>query len=234
MAIEIAVDARSASGKKTKHLRAAGIVPGVVFGKKAGSIPVQLGAKEFEALYREAGRTNIIAVSVDGGPPTSVVIKSVQRDPLSGRTLHVDFFALDLAHQMTAEVPLVFIGEAPGVALTGGFLLTSVDRLRVRALPSEMPHELTVDLSGLIDLEAAIHVRDIGVSLSVTVLNDPDELVAKVNPPRIEVEEEPVLAEEELLEGEAGEGEAPAEGEAASADAADGAGAGRAEGSPES
>jgi large subunit ribosomal protein L25 len=215
MALQIAVDARTASGKQTKRLRAGGIVPGVVFGKKAGSVPVQVDAKALELLYREAGRTSIIQVSVDGGAPTSVVIKNIQRNPLTGRALHVDFFAPDLTHEMTAEVPLAFTGTAPGVEATGGFLLTSIDRLRVKALPAEMPHEIAVDLEPLIDLDAMIKVSDIPTAASVTILNDPDELVAKVMPPRVEEEPE-VTAEEELLEGEElPEGEEPAEGEAA-------------------
>jgi large subunit ribosomal protein L25 len=207
MDLQIAVDARTASGKQTKRLRADGIVPGVVFGKKAGSVPVQLNAKAFEALYREAGRTSIIKVSVDGGRPTSVVIKSVQRNPLTGRALHVDFFAPDLTHEMQADVPIAFTGEAPAVEETGGTLFTSLDHLKVKALPADMPHEISVDVSTLVDLDASIFVRDLTVAENITVLNDPDELVAKVMPPR--VEEEPVLAEE--LE----EGEEPAEGEGA-------------------
>lgn len=216
MALQIAVDARTASGKQTKRLRAAGVVPGVVFGKKAGSVPVQVDAKEFEAIYREAGRTSIIQVAIAGGAPTNVVIKSVQRNPLTGRALHIDFFAPDMTHEMTADVPLSFTGVAPGVELTGGFLLTALDSVRVRALPTNMPHELTVDLSPLIDLDAAIYVRDLMVGESNAVLNDLDELVAKVMPPRVEVEEEPVV--EEGLEGEGlPEGEAEGEGESTAA-----------------
>ena len=115
MDLQIAVDARTASGKQTKRLRAEGIVPGVLFGKKTGSIPVQLDAKAFEALYREAGRTTIVKVTVDGGSATSAVIKSVQRNPLTGRAIHVDFFAPDLTHEMQADVPINFTGTAPGV-----------------------------------------------------------------------------------------------------------------------
>lgn len=211
MDLQIAVDARTASGKATKRLRADGIVPGVVFGKKAGSVPVQLDAKAFEALYREAGRTSIIRLTVDGGGATSVVIKSVQRNPLTGRAIHVDFFAPDLTHEMQANVPIVFTGTAPGVEATGGSLFTSLDFLKVKALPADMPHEFTVDVSSLVDLDTAILVRDVAVAETVTVLNDPDELVAKVMPPRVEVEPEPVVSEEEL-EGEAAEG---AEGAAA-------------------
>lgn len=213
MALQIAVDARSASGKQTKRLRADGVVPGVVFGKKAGSVPVQVEARALEALWREAGRTSIIQVSVDGGNPTSVVIKNIQRNPLTGRALHVDFFAPDLTHEMTSDVPLVFTGTAPGVEATGGFLLTSMDHLRIKALPAEMPHEFSIDVSPLVDLETTIKVSDIVAGASITILNDPDELVAKVMPPRVEEEPE-VSAEEELLEGEEGaEGEAPADGE---------------------
>ena len=221
MDLQIAVDARTASGKATKRLRAVGIVPGVVFGKKAGSVPVQLDAKAFEALYREAGRTSIIKVTVDGGSTTSVVIKSVQRNPLTGRAVHVDFFAPDLTHEMQADVPIAFIGEAPAIEEFSGTLFTSLDHLKVKALPADMPHEITVDLSSLVDLDATIFVRDLAVQAeTITVLNDPDEMVAKVMPPRVEEEPEPVAEE---LEGEAAEGEA-GEGEAGEAAAAEGEG----------
>ncbi len=223
MDLQIAVDARTASGKQTKRLRADGIVPGVVFGKKAGSVPVQLEAKAFEALYRDAGRTTIFKISVDGGRPTSVVIKSVQRNPLTGRAVHVDFFAPDLTHEMQADVPINFEGIAPGVESSGGSLFTSLDHIKVKALPSDMPHEFIVDVTPLVDLDAAILVRDLVVSGNFTILNEADELVAKVMPPRVEVEPETVAAEE--LDGEAGEagaegaeaaegGEAGGEGEA--------------------
>ncbi len=222
MDLQIAVDARTASGKQTKRLRAGGIVPGVVFGKTAGSVPVQLEAKAFETLYREAGRTTIFKISVDGGRPTSVVIKSVQRNPLTGRAVHVDFFAPDLTLEMQADVPINFEGTAPGVEASGGSLFTSLDHLKVKALPSDMPHEFTVDVTSLVDLDAAILVRDLVVAGNFTILNEADELVAKVMPPRVEVEPETVAVEE--LEGEAGEaaaeaaeaaegGEAGAEGE---------------------
>jgi large subunit ribosomal protein L25 len=220
MDLDITVDARTASRKKTKGLRNAGIVPGVLFGKKAGSIPVQMDAKAFEALYREAGRTTIIKVSVDGGTSTSAVIKSVQRNPLTGRAIHVDFFAPDLTQEMQADVPITFSGTAPGVEASGGSLFTSLDHIKVKALPADMPHEFTVDVSPLIDLDAAILVRDLLSDDNVTILNDPDELVAKVMPPRVEIEPEPELQELEGEEGEAAEGAEGAEGEAAEGEAA--------------
>ena len=215
MDLQIRVDARTVTGKQTKRLRASGIVPGVLFGKIAGSVPVQLDAKALDQLYRQAGRTSVVKIAVgDGATETSAVIKSLQRHPLTGRALHVDFFALDLTHEMTVDVPLSFNGEAPGVEATGGFLLTSLDHLRMKALPSDMPQQISVDLTPLVDLEAAIHVSDLPIPDNVTVLNDPEELVARVMPPRVEEEPEPVVAEGEELEGEEGaEGAAGAEGE---------------------
>jgi len=223
---QIAVEPREATGKQTRRLRAAGIVPGVVFGKKAGSVAVQLDAKVLDTLYRAAGRTSLVALTIDGGASTSVVIKSIQRNPLTGRILHVDFFAPDLTHEMTADIPISFSGTAPGVEASGGYLLTSLDHLKVRALPSDFPHEISVDVSSLVDLDTAILVRDLAVDGKVTVLNEPDELVAKVMPPRVEVEPEPEISE--LEEGEEG-AEAAAEGEGEAGEA----GEGSAEGSSE-
>jgi large subunit ribosomal protein L25 len=224
MEMQIRVEPRTVTGKHTKRLRAAGVVPGVVFGKKAGSVPVQLDAKALDQLFREAGRTSVVRISVDGGETNSVVIKSIQRHPLTGRALHVDFFALDLTAEMTVDIPLVFVGEPPAVEATGGFLLTSLANLRVKALPSDLPHELTIDVTPLVDLESAIHVSDISVAENVTVLTDPDELVARVMSPRVEEEPEPVVAEgEEGVEGEEGaEGEEGVAGEEGAAEGGSG------------
>jgi len=214
MDLEIAVNAREVYGKQNKRLRTTGVVPGVLFGKRTGSIPVQLDAKALDALYRQAGRTSVVKVAVDGGQPTSAIIKSIQRNPLTGRALHVDFFAVDLTHEMLADIPLSFTGTSHAVEMEGAILFTSLDHLKVRGLPGDLPHEIEVDLAPLVDLEATIHVRDLAVDAKVTVVNDPDELVAKVTPPREEEVIEPVVVEGEEGE-EAAEGEEGAEGEGA-------------------
>jgi len=219
MDLEIAVTARDVYGKQNKRLRTTGVVPGVLFGKKIGSIPVQVDAKALELLYHQAGRTSVVQVSVDGGQPTSAIIKSLQRNPLTRRALHVDLFAVDLTQEMLADIPLSFTGTSPAVELEGAILFTSLDHLKVRGLPGDLPHEIEVELSPLVDLESTIHVRDLVVDSKVTVLNDPDDLVAKVTPPREEEVIEPVVVEGE--EGaEAAEGAEGAEGEGAGEGAA--------------
>ena len=211
MDLEIAVTSRDVYGKQNKRLRTTGLVPGVLFGKKIGSIPVQVDAKALELLYHQAGRTSVVKVSVDGGQPTSAIIKSLQRNPLTRRALHVDLFAVDLTQEMLADIPLSFTGMSPAVELEGAILFTSLDHLKVRGLPGDLPHEIEVDLAPLVDLESTIHVRDLLVDSRVTVVNDPDDLVAKVTPPREEEVIEPVVVEGEGEEG--AEGAEGAEGE---------------------
>jgi large subunit ribosomal protein L25 len=218
MDLELTLDAREAHGKANKRLRRAGLVPGVVFGKGEESTPVQIDAKVFETLYRQAGRTSVVNMHLPGKTgTTSGIIKSVQRNPLSGMAIHVDFFLVNLTQEMEIDVPLVFTGEAPAVEETGGTLLHNLSSLHVKALPNDIPQQVVVDVSVLHSLDLAIHVRDLTLNRDlVHVLTDGDTLVATVVPPRIEEEPEPVLTEEELeaaaaAEGEEGEG-APAEG----------------------
>jgi large subunit ribosomal protein L25 len=214
MTLELAVETRDVLGKQTKRLRRAGQVPGIVFGKSTPSIPVQVDARQFESIYRAAGRTTIFQLNIPGSGAKSVIIKSVQRHALTGRMVHIDFFVPDLKAEMQVDVPVVFTGESPAIEETGGTLMNPLDRIKVRALPADLPHEVSVDISVLVDLDAEIHVRDLPIDTErVTILNDPDELVAKVLPPRV-VEEAPTVAEGEGAEGAEGEGAEGGEAEA--------------------
>jgi len=223
MDLELTLDPREAQGKANKRLRRIGIVPGVVYGKGEASTNVQVDAKTFETLYRAAGRTSVVNFRLPGSSrSTSGFIKSVQRHPLSGQPLHVDYLLVNLNVEMEVDVPLVFTGEAPAVEETGGTLLHNLSSVRVKALPNDIPHEIGVDVSVLRSLDVAIHVRDLSLNRDlVQVLTDGETLVSTVVPPRIEEEPEPVLTEEELeaaaaAEGEEGEGaeggEEPSEG----------------------
>jgi large subunit ribosomal protein L25 len=214
MDLELTLDAREAQGKANKRLRRSGIVPGVVYGKGEGSTNVQVEAKTFETLYRSAGKTSVVKFRLPGASrATSGFIKSVQRHPLSGQALHVDYYLVNLNVEMEVDVPLVFTGEAPAVEETGGTLLHNLSSVRVKALPTDIPHEIEVNVSTLVSLDVAIHVKDLNLNRDlVHVQTDGELLVATVVPPRVEEEPEPVVVEGEELEGEGEEG---AEGEAA-------------------
>ena len=208
MDLELTLDAREAQGKANKRLRREGFVPGVVYGKGEDSTNVQVEAKTFEVLYRAAGKTSVVKFRLPGASrATSGFIKSVQRHPLSGRPLHVDYYLVNLKVEMEVDVPLVFTGEAPAVEATGGTLLHNMSSIHVKALPTDIPHEIVVDVSVLKSLDVAIHVRDLNLNRDlVNVMTDGETLVATVVPPRVEEEPEPVVAEGEEGEGEGAEG----------------------------
>ena len=229
MDLELTLDAREAQGKANKRLRREGFVPGVVYGKGEDSTNVQVEAKTFEVLYRAAGKTSVVKLRLPGASrATSGFIKSVQRHPLSGRALHVDYYLVNLKVEMEVDVPLIFTGEAPAVEATGGTLLHNMSSIHVRALPTDIPHEIVVDVSVLKSLDVAIHVRDLNLNRDlVTVMTDGETQVATVVPPRVEEEPETVVAEGEEGEiaedGEGAEGEgAEGEGEGQGAEASEG------------
>jgi len=209
MDLELTLDARAAQGKANKRLRREGMVPGVVYGKGEGSTNVQVEAKTFETLYRSAGRTSVVKFRLPGASrATSGFIKSVQRNPLSGKAIHVDYYLVNLNVEMEVDVPLVFTGIAPAVEASGGTLLHNLSSIHVKALPADIPHEITVDVSVLKSLDVAIHVSDLNLNRDlVQVMTDGETLVSTVVPPRVEEEPEPVVVEGEELEGEAAEGE---------------------------
>jgi large subunit ribosomal protein L25 len=225
MDLELTLDAREAQGKANKRLRREGFVPGVVYGKGEDSTNVQVEAKTFEVLYRAAGKTSVVKFRLPGASrATSGFIKSVQRHPLSGRALHVDYYLVNLKVEMEVDVPLIFTGEAPAVEATGGTLLHNMSSIHVKALPTDIPHEIVVDVSVLKSLDVAIHVRDLNLNRDlVTVMTDGETQVATVVPPRVEEEPETVVAEGEEGEiAEDGEGGEGAEGEGEGAEASEG------------
>lgn len=204
------IEPREVLGKRVRQLRRKGVLPGVIFGH-GDSIPVQIDAHEFELGYRRWGRTTLITLTgIDGDIPA--LVKNVARDPRTGRTLHADFFRVSLTETVHASVPLHFVGEAPAVKNFDGVLLHAMDEVRVEALPQNIPHRIDVDLTRLETMEDSLHVRDLVFDAgTIKLLDDPDELVMKVVPPRAVEEVAPKpAAEVEAAVAEAGAAEAAA------------------------
>src|SRR4029077_12663195 len=125
-------------------------------------------------------------LSIDGKQPSPVLVSAVQVHPVNRKTLHVDLFLVRMTEELTVEVPLVASGESPAVTLQGGTLLHPIESVRVRALPDHLPQVLEYSIEGLVDFDATVHVRDLVVPSDVTLLTDGDEIVAKVQAPRVE------------------------------------------------
>jgi large subunit ribosomal protein L25 len=184
---------RTETGKAVAHLRHDGKIPAVVFGHGLASINVTLDAHEFDHLRRTIHSNSIISLEIDGKQKQRVMVHGIQIDPRYRRLLHVDLFALKSGEEVTVEVPLHTTGEAYAATKLGGTLLHTVDRVRVRALPEKLPESFEISVESLVDFDVAIHMRDVVLPAGVTLLSDPDEIVAKVIPQR--AVEEPVVAE---------------------------------------
>jgi large subunit ribosomal protein L25 len=198
-------------------LRRQGLLPGVVYGGRADSMPVETDQHTFELSYRRWGNTTLLSLTGLDGGEVPALIYDVSRDPVSGRMLHVDFARVSLTEKTNADVPLHFVNESPAVKTLGAVLLHARSEVTVEAFPQDIPHAIEVDLSGLLEIDDAIFVRDLKVDATlIKIENDPDELVVKAVPVKVE-EEKPaevaVPAEGEVAaEGEEGEAAAPAAG----------------------
>jgi len=221
----LAAEHRDVTGKQVAKLRAAGKLPAVVYGHGEASDAITIDAHEFEQLRRHSGANALVDLSIDGRKARPVLVHGVQVHPVNRRMLHVDLFLVRMTEELTVDVRLIATGDSVAVNDHGGTLLHPTESVRVKALPDHLPQSIEYSIESLVDFDAAVHVRDLEIPADVTLLTDPDEVVAKVQAPRVEVEEVPVAAEGE--EGEAAEGEA-AEGASAAAEgesAADASGA---------
>ena len=205
---ELIVQPRAETGKGAKKLRRQEMVPGVVYGHRVESESVQVSQREFDRVYLRAGSNTLVDLKVGtSARPRKVFIHTVQRDPVSHNVRHVDFLAVNLLEEMTGSVPLVLVGEAPAAERGEGLLLHGLDHVQVRALPTDLPPIIEVDVSSLEAIGDTIHVSDLTIPANVTLLTAEEEMVARITDlPAEEVVEEPEAAEE-AEEGAEGEGE---------------------------
>ena len=207
------LDRRTVIGKKVKRLRQQGVIPVHVYGADMGPQNLQVDDLTLNRLLIQVGSNIPVSVEYEGqGDEKVCFVREVQRHPVTDDVIHVDFLRVDVTQTVSAEVPLILTGSSLAVSEMAGTLLQNVQSLLIEALPMDMPAEVQVDISSLVDFDASIQVQDASVPGNVTVLNDPDDTIARVVPPRLEVEIEEEEGEEiEGEEGEEGEGEAEEE-----------------------
>jgi large subunit ribosomal protein L25 len=205
------IEIRDAVGKGVaRKLRAAGRIPGVVYGRSTPAVCVSLDPKALRRvlLRGEAGLNTLFELDVAGGGELHgrpVLVRELQRDPVRGDYLHADLLAVDLQQRLQVKVPIHVIGKAHGVEL-GGILDQSLRELELLCLPTAIPKEIAVDVTQL-EVGQSLHVRDLVLPEGVELRSDPELSVLSVVVPAVEVAPTPAEA-------------APAEGEAAAPEAA--------------
>lgn len=209
---QISVQPRTVTGKKVRVLRKDGVLPANVYGKQMTSIAVQLPAKDFAELYKKVHETGLVDLTVEG-KVYPVLIHNVQRHPITHDPLHADFFKVNLKEKITANIPVVMVGEAQAVTDKKGVLLQLLSELEVEALPTDLPEHIEISVEKLAEVDEQITVAEIKAPANTVITNDPAQAVFRIGE-LVSKEAE----EQEALEAAAAE-EAKAEGEAATEEA---------------
>jgi large subunit ribosomal protein L25 len=209
--VEIKVERRDGRGKgAARRLRRAGTIPAVFYGPGRTTVEIGIGAEEFEHKLSHLEGSHLIRLVNDGGKDPelhdkAVLLREVQRHPVSDDVLHVDFFEVSLTERLTVSVPLRFVGKAAGT-VEGGILQPIVREIEVECLPTEIPEFIEVDVSPL-GIHEALHLSAVQLPEGVTSVGDPMQTVVTVLPPTVEEAKAPTEAAAAPAEGVA-----PAEG----------------------
>jgi large subunit ribosomal protein L25 len=202
--LQLAAQARQAGNKgQVRRLRAAGSIPGVLYGLDKEPQPLGVSGRDFHKVLREAGENALLDLALTGSKTEKVLVRELQRHPVSEEVLHVDFLRIDITKEIELTVPIRLVGTAAGVK-AGGVLEFVRRDLKISCLPTKIPSAIDVDISEL-DINEAIHVSDLSVE-EVEILTDPQRTIVVVHPPIIAklpeaeaeaAEEEEVAAAEE-------------------------------------
>jgi large subunit ribosomal protein L25 len=174
-------NSRKTTGRKVKKLRKLGLLPGNVYGKKIKSFAVEVDSKEFNKIYKEAGETGIVDLTIDG-KVVPVLIHKIQYHPVEETLLHVDLYQVNLKEKVTATVSVELRGEAEAVKNKVGALLTLISHIEVEALPADLPEKIEIEISNLKTLGDSVKISDIKISEKIKILVEKDLDVVKVVP----------------------------------------------------
>ena len=213
---------RALFGKRARYLRRAGITPANLYGAGIDSTALQVDTKDLVRTIVHTTRNTPVSLQIEGeADPRTVFIWSVQRDPLTENVIHVDFFHVEATRTMRATVPIYLDNVDPELDKFSKRVNQLLSEVEVETLPMDLPEEIRLDGAPLQELDDEIKVSAIELGDRVTILTDPDLIVAKVFELIERVEEEDEVAEgvaegeEAAAEGEeaAAEGESPSDGD---------------------
>ncbi len=198
--IELIASMRTVTGKQVRRLRREGYLPAVIYGMGLDPIALQLEMKAVSRTLSGLGGSTLIDLVVDG-ETHKVLLREIQRDVIRRTPIHVDFLEVALDVHIKAVVPIELLGESPAVRDLAAVLVQPISEVEVEALPMDLPDRLSVNLELLEEMDSTITVADLEAAEGVIILNEPEEVIARVAYQLEEEVEEEELLEEELIEG---------------------------------
>lgn len=191
--VRLEAQKREAAGKGTaRGMRRAGHIPGILYGRKDEVIPIRIDARGFRDFLHNYGENAFINLEIADHGTENVMVKEIQRDPVSNQLLHTDLLRISMDEPITSASSIILVGSAPGIQ-EGGILEFPHRQLTLYCLPTLLPDEIEVDISEL-NIDDRISVADISLPEEIEILDDPNTRIVAIVPPR--VEEEPTAEEE--------------------------------------
>ena len=179
--IRLELEPREVTGKKVKQLRRAGTIPVHLYGPGIEPLALQCENRQLLGALSQAGTTNPVSLSITGQSGERLAfVREIQWSPIRTELLHVDFLAVSATEKVTAQVPINLEGESPAARETAGSVAQALYNLDVEALPLEVPNEIVIDLSVLVETNSVIRAGDLTLDSNVTMLTDPDAMVVRV------------------------------------------------------
>lgn len=188
MTLTLNAERRTKIGK-VDSLRKAGFLPAVYYGHKEAATAIQIKKSEFVKAWKEAGESTVVTIHTNE-VDVDALINAVDIDPVTGEPRHADFYVFEKGHKVEIAVPIEFIGISPAVKDKGAVLMKILHELKVKAEPSNLPHQIDVDISLLVEFGDHIMAKDIVLPKGVELEENPEEVVANVSEPKEEKEEE--------------------------------------------
>jgi large subunit ribosomal protein L25 len=199
------IEKRTIEGKKVKTLRTQGITPIHLYGSGVESLSMQADFKELISVLNDNGFSIPITLN-DGQNDILVFARNVQRHPLTEEILHVDFQVVSKDDEVEIEVPINLSGESPAVKNFGGILIKLLETIKISSKVDKVPESIELDIAVLESLEQSLLVSDIKIPEGVKIITDETFAIARVIPPRIEVEEDELGDDAEVsVDGESSE-----------------------------
>ncbi len=183
-------------------LRQKGLIPAVFYGPKEETTPVTMSLSDFKKIWKKAGESSVIILK-EGSNEHESLIHDIDIHPLSGEPRHADFYVIEKGKKVTVHIPLVYVGVSPAVKDKGGILVKVHREIEIEAAPRDLPHELSIDISKLVEFSDVVHASDIILPAGVSLKINPEEVVTAISEPKEEKEEAPAAIDMSAIEVEA-------------------------------
>jgi len=193
---------RTATGRHVRALRRSGQLPAVIYGHNVEPLCISMDAREATRTLSRLSSSSLVSIELEGKEYPSLV-REKQMNYIKRSLIHVDFQVVSLTEKIRANVGIVLTGNSLAVKDFNAMLINGLSELEVEAYPQDLPERVVVDITPLLKIGDAIHVRDIFLSDKVTIMDAPDEMIVLATAPAKEEVEEVVTPEEVVVEGEA-------------------------------